>query len=122
MALPGVDSRVNLVEHFVHCEDVRRAGPGWTARELPASRQNALWAQAGAMGRMLFRRSPVSVTLRTPDGRTQKIVSRSGDGIELVGEPAELTLYGCGRKDQAQVQIEGPDDAVTAFRAVALNL
>jgi uncharacterized protein (TIGR03085 family) len=123
MAFPGVDSRVNLVEHFVHREDVRRARPNWTARELPAARQDALWAQIGQMGRMLFRSSPVSVTLRTPDGRSRKVVTRAnGEGIDLVGEPAELTLYGCGRKDQAQVQIEGPDDAVTAFRTLSLNL
>jgi uncharacterized protein (TIGR03085 family) len=126
LALPGVDSRVNLVEHFVHCEDVRRAysgQPGWTPRELPAARQDALWAQISTMGRLLFRRSPVSVTLRTPDGRTKQVVTRSaGAGIELVGEPAELTLYAAGRKDHALVQLEGPDDAVAAFREVEFNI
>ncbi len=123
MALPGVDARVNLVEHFVHCEDVRRVLPGWTPRELPAARQEALWQQATMMSRMLFRRSPVSVTLRTPDGRSKQVISRSNsEGIELVGDPGELTLYSCGRKDQALVQLEGPDDAVAAFRALSLTL
>src|SRR5579884_3787662 len=27
--LPGVDARANLVEFYVHHEDVRRAAPGW---------------------------------------------------------------------------------------------
>jgi uncharacterized protein (TIGR03085 family) len=122
MALPGVDARVNLVEHFVHCEDVLRAGPGWTARELPAARQQALWDTLQMLGRLNFRRSPVSVTLRTPDGRSKQVITRSGDGIDLVGEPAELTLYSAGRKDQARVQVEGPDDAVAAFRGLSLNI
>jgi uncharacterized protein (TIGR03085 family) len=123
MALPGVDARVNLIEHFVHCEDVLRAGPGWTARELPAARQHALWVAIQTMSRLTFRKSPVSVTLRTPDGRSKQVLTRAGaDGIELVGEPAELTLYSSGRKDQARVQVEGPDAAVAAFRALSLNV
>ena len=122
MAIPGVDARVNLVEHFVHCEDVRRAGPGWTPRELPAARQDALWAVLLTMGRFNFRRSPVSVTLRTPDGRSKQVITRDGQGIDLVGAPAELTLYSSGRKDQARVQVEGPDEAVAAFRALELRV
>jgi uncharacterized protein (TIGR03085 family) len=123
MALPGVDARVNLVEHFVHGEDVRRAGPGWVPRELPKERQDALWDALRVMARMSLRKSPVAVTLRTPDGRSRQVVTRSGaDGIELVGEPAELTLYISGRKDQAQVQVEGPDAAVASFRALSPEL
>jgi len=123
MALPGVDARANLVEHFVHCEDVRRAGPGWTPRDLPSARQDALWATLVMMGRLNFRKSPVSVVLRTPDGRSKQVITRSdAEGVELVGEPAELTLYASGRKDQAQVQLEGPDEAVAAFRALELRV
>ena len=144
MAIPGVDARANLVEHFVHCEDVRRAGPGWTARELPDDRQDALWASISSFGRMLFRRSPVSVTLRTPDGRTKQVINRSDGtegrpsrpnghpgrsgaqveehGVHLVGLPAELTLYSYGRKDQARVQVEGPDAAVAEFRRITLKI
>src|SRR3954447_17621723 len=102
MAIPGVDARINLVEHFVHCEDVLRAGPGWTARELPAARQDALWAALRMLGRLNFRKSPVSVTLPTPDGRSTLVIDRSGaEGVDLVGAPAELVLYSSGRKDQA---------------------
>ena len=123
MAIPGVDARINLVEHFVHCEDVLRAGPGWTARELPAARQDALWAALRMLGRLNFRKSPVSVTLRTPDGRSTLVIDRSGaEGVDLVGAPAELVLYSSGRKDQARVQVEGPDAAVAAFRALTLNV
>jgi uncharacterized protein (TIGR03085 family) len=127
MAIPSVDRRANLVEHFVHCEDVRRAKPNWTPRDLPAERQDALWERLSMFGRVLLRQSPVSVTLRTPDGRNKQMINRSvagvaTEGIELVGAPAELTLYTFGRKDQAQVQLEGPDDAVSAFRALSLRI
>ena len=123
MALPGVDARLNLIEHFVHCEDVLRAGPGWAARELPTDRQQALWAAIQLTGKVNFRRSPVSVTLRTPDGRAKQVVTRTdAAGIELVGEPAELVLYSSGRKDQAHVQLEGPDAAVASFRALSLRV
>jgi uncharacterized protein (TIGR03085 family) len=132
MSLPGVDARVNLTEHFVHCEDVRRAvvgQPGWVPRELPEARQRALWAQLSVAGKGIFRKSPVTVTLRTPAGRSKTVVTReggdsseSGQGVTLVGEPAELILYAFGRKDHAQVQLEGPDDAVAAFRELALRV
>jgi hypothetical protein len=74
-------------------------------------------------GRLNFRRSPVSVLLRTPDGKSKQVITRSGaEGIELVGEPGELVLYSSGRKDQARVQLEGPDEAVAAFRALELRV
>jgi uncharacterized protein (TIGR03085 family) len=122
LALPGVDARANLAEHFVHCEDVRRAIPGWAPRELPADLQQALWDQLSMTGRSLLRRSPVAVTLQTPDGRSKQVLKREGEGIELIGEPGELMLYAFGRKDHSQVQIEGPDAAVNEFRRLAFNV
>jgi uncharacterized protein (TIGR03085 family) len=121
-ALPGLDARMNLIEHFVHCEDVRRAGPNWVPRDLPPERQRALWHAVSFAAKNLFRRSPVSVTLSTPDGRTKQVVDRGDEGIELIGAAAELVLYAFGRKDQAQVQLEGPDEAVAAFRALSLKV
>jgi len=122
MAIPGLDAKVNLVEHFVHCEDVRRALPGWQPRELPSARQDALWQTVAAFGKRLYRQSPVSVTLRTPDGRSKQVLERGPGEITLTGEPGELILYSFGRKDQARVLIEGPDDAVTAFRRLSLKV
>jgi uncharacterized protein (TIGR03085 family) len=125
-AVPGVDARINLIEHFVHCEDVRRAwtgDPGWTPRELPVSRQDALWRQISVMSKLVFRKAPISVTLRTPDGRSAKVREQAGaEGVELVGEPAELVLYCYGRKDHARVQLDGPDAAVAAFRELSLKV
>jgi uncharacterized protein (TIGR03085 family) len=121
-AIPGVDARVNLAEHFVHCEDVRRARPGWEPRLLPDGRQEALWSALTSTGRMLLRRSPVTVTLRRPDGAEVTVVRKGdGEGIALTGEPGELLLYTFGRKDQAVVQLEGPDAEVSTFRNLSLG-
>lgn len=120
MAIHAIEARLNLAEYFVHCEDVRRARLGWQPRELPPGRQATIWSKLATVGGLVFRRSPVPVQLRTPDGRTHQ-VTRSGspaDGIVLVGDPGELLLYGFGRKDHARVFVEGPDESVTAFREV----
>ncbi len=64
----------------------------------------------------------MSVTLRLPDGRSKQLIVRTdSETVELVGAPSELVLYAYGRKDQARVQLEGPDDAVARFRAVSLS-
>lgn len=120
-AVPGVDSRANLSEYFVHCEDVRRARPGWEPRDSSAEVQAALWQGIALTGRMLLRRSPVSVTLATPEGWRKQVVDKGDEGVTVVGQPGEITLYTFGRKDQADVQLEGPDDAVERFRALTLK-
>lgn len=120
-ALPGVDAAVNLSEHFVHCEDVRRAVPQWSPRELPAARQQAFWKLLGSRGRFFLARSPVPVTLATPDG--QEAVARKGDGgVRLTGEPGELLLYLFGRGPHARVQVDGPAEAVKRFEQTKLGL
>src|SRR5262249_59676731 len=56
--LPGMDERLNLVEFFVHHEDVRRGADGWKPRELADGLADALWQRLLA-SRLLFRPSPV---------------------------------------------------------------
>lgn len=120
-ALPGVDAAVNLSEHFVHCEDVRRAAAGWEPRPLPDARQQAFWKLLGTRARFFLARATVPVTLATPDGR--EAVARKGDGgVRLTGEPAELLLYLFGRGPHTRVQVDGPADAVKRFEQTRLGL
>jgi uncharacterized protein (TIGR03085 family) len=120
-SLPGADATTNLSEHFVHCEDVRRATDGWTPRPLPARRQQALWQMQTARGGLLWRRSPVPVTLQTPDGERAEV--RPGtDGVQLTGEPAELMLYAMGRGTNSQVQLDGPEAAVSRFQQTSFSV
>jgi len=123
--LPGVDARVNLLEHLVHCEDVRRAQPGWEPRDLPAERQRAIWRSITQTGRMLLRRSPVPVRFTTPDGDTHQVISRpsaggSGQGIDIIGAPAELAFYTFGRREHARVELAGPAASRELFERVDL--
>ena len=64
--LPGVDERANLVEYFVHHEDVRRAQPDWQPRSLSPELADLLWARLG-LARLLLRRAPVGVELVRAD-------------------------------------------------------
>lgn len=120
-ALPGADAAANLTEHLVHCEDVRRARPGWAPRELPAGEQDALWALLRTRGRMFFRRSRVGVVLATPDGRRATVLDRS-PAVTLTGEPAELVLYAFGRTDHARVSLDGDPEAIRSFSGTPLGL
>ena len=42
-ALGPIDELVNLIEFFIHHEDVRRAAPQWEPRELPRAEEQAIW-------------------------------------------------------------------------------
>lgn len=119
-ALPGVDARANLVEMFVHHEDVRRAQPGWEPRRADAERYRRLEANLMRMARLLLRTSPL--TVRLDPGTGQPFVgraSKSPGGVTVVGSPDELTLWCMGREQHARVELIGsPADvaAVTSAR------
>lgn len=117
-AIPGADARANLMEHFVHGEDVRRAGEGWQPRMLPPERQRALW-QVMSRARMFYRRSPVGVVLQLPGGE-RKVVFDTVPSVTLTGDPGEHVLYACGRGAHARVDVEGPPEAVREFGALSL--
>lgn len=120
-ALPGVDARVNLVEHFVHLEDVLRAQPGWAPREIPARQREALWRVVSGQGAVLYRHSPVGVVLVVPDGPRRR-VRKADVSVVLTGPPEELLLHALGRTGHARVELSGPEDAVARFRGTPLGL
>ncbi|HEX2360481.1 MAG TPA: TIGR03085 family metal-binding protein [Jiangellaceae bacterium] len=116
-----VEEAVNLTENFVHHEDVLRAQPGWIRpRPLDPGYEQALWSALVARNRFFFRRSPVAVALRRPDGTSFAARSGSGYGGEvvLVGRPGELLLYAFGRRRHARVEVMGDDADVNAFTRV----
>ena len=112
-----LDELINTTEYYVHHEDVRRAVPGWEPRPAEAGRDAAIWTTLGRMGKVLLRRSPVGVDLRTPEGR--KLTAKSGpDPVTLVGAPGEILLYAFGR-DESRVEFEGPEASITALQALS---
>lgn len=120
-AIPGVDGAANLVEFFVHHEDVRRGGDAWAPRELDPALADALWGRLNAMARLLFRRVPSGVRLERTDGSGGSIVARKGTGVVLRGPAAELLLRAYGRH-AVQVETLGSPTDVAAFEAAPLGV
>ncbi|PWW62510.1 TIGR03085 family metal-binding protein [Actinokineospora spheciospongiae] len=109
-----LDELINTTEYYVHHEDVRRATPGWEPRPPAARRDAAIWTTLGRMGKVLLRKSPVGIALRTPEGRTAT-VKKGPDPVTLVAEPGEILLFAFGR-DESRVEFEGPDASISAVK------
>ncbi|MFJ9623572.1 TIGR03085 family metal-binding protein [Streptomyces sp. NPDC101181] len=121
MSLKQIDEAANTVEFFVHAEDVRRAQPDWSRRELNPVFADVLWSNVEKTARLVGRRSPVGLVLRRPDGRTA--VARKGTPVVTVtGEPAELLLFAYGRQAAADVQVEGDKEAVERVTTAELGM
>ncbi|AJC59049.1 TIGR03085 family metal-binding protein [Streptomyces noursei] len=120
-ALKQVDEASNTVEFYVHAEDVRRAQPDWSPRELDPVFADALWVRLERAARVLGRKAPVGVVLRRPDGQTA-VAHRGTPVVTVTGEPGELTLFAFGRLDAAKVELDGDEDAVAKLRAAQLGV
>lgn len=124
--LPAVDDAVNLVEFYVHHEDLLRAAPDFDPRqrrELVPQLQNELWSRLRQLGQLLFRRSPVGIVLVTPEHGRRAVKGPTKLGtVVLRGEPGELLLYGFGRLSVAQVDVEGEPEAVEALGQESFGL
>ena len=111
-----VDEAVNTAEFFVHHEDVLRAGSGWSARELSTGLESALWGIVTKAARLRFARALVGVVLAAPPYGRRQVHAMTGLGtVVLRGTPGELLLYAMGRREAAQVDISGPEEALTAI-------
>jgi uncharacterized protein (TIGR03085 family) len=124
-ALPGADERANVVEYFVHHEDVRRAQPDWEPRKLDPGLTEELWGRL-RMARFMLRKAPVGVELvrddqpepAGPGGPRVRITARARTPVVTVtGAPAELTMWALGRTAAARVRLDGSDAAIAALSA-----
>ncbi|MER5976552.1 TIGR03085 family metal-binding protein [Streptomyces sp. NPDC001857] len=113
--LKQVDEAANTVEFYVHTEDVRRAQPDWSARELDPVFQDALWSRLERTARLTGRSAPTGLVLRRPDGRTA-VANRGTPVVTATGEPSELLLFLYGRQGAAQVDLAGDHEAITRLR------
>jgi uncharacterized protein (TIGR03085 family) len=119
----AIDRSANLIEFVVHHEDVRRGAPGWTARPQPevADIERLVWKKLRRGGRLLARKAKeVTIELRRPDGEA---IMLRGHGPKVVaqGRPIELLLYLMGRRQAADVELSGSDDALAALAAAELR-
>jgi uncharacterized protein (TIGR03085 family) len=128
--LPGADELANLVEYFVHHEDVRRAQPDWEPRELGQGLSEVLWRRLG-MARFILRRAPVGVELARDDqpgpvasgGPRVRITAKARTPVVTVtGSPAELTMWAFGRTTAARVRLDGSAAAVSAINEASWRI
>ncbi|KOT75676.1 TIGR03085 family metal-binding protein [Streptomyces rimosus] len=120
-ALKQIDEASNTVEFYVHAEDVRRAQPDWTPRELDPVFSDALWSRLEKMARVLGRKSPVGLVLRRPNGQTA-VAHRGTPVVTATGGPGELVLFVYGRQSAADVELDGDKDAVARVLEARLGL
>ncbi|ANS64596.1 hypothetical protein SLINC_2372 [Streptomyces lincolnensis] len=109
--LKQLDELSNTVEFYVHTEDVRRARPDWTPRELDPVFQDALWSRLERSARLMGRGTPTGLVLRRPDGQTA-VAHRGTPVVTATGEPSELLLFLYGRQNAAEVELDGEKDAI----------
>jgi uncharacterized protein (TIGR03085 family) len=125
--LPGADDKLNLVEYFVHHEDVRRAQPDWKPREISLDLADLLWGRLG-MAKLMLRKAPVGVELVRADeppsgnGRVRITAKARTPVVTVTGAPAELTMWTMGRTAAADVRLDGSDSDVAALRDTSWRL
>lgn len=125
MKIPAVRYLANLVEFYVHHEDVRRANGGEPRTDRPEL-DDALWSILGRLAPLMVRKAGVSgVRLRLvrTDGAGGERTAGGGDQEVTISGPAgELVLELYGRRSVAQVTFEGPDDAVARVQAAEFGI
>jgi uncharacterized protein (TIGR03085 family) len=116
-ALPLLGDKANLAEFFVHHEDILRAQPGWTIADRRQVGDAELGGLLKMMGRVLYRKSPVGVVLRSA-GQPDIVAKKGTPSVVVVGEPTEIVLHGYGRtSDKLALVVTGDPTDVTAFEA-----
>jgi len=79
------------------------------------------------MGRLLVRRAPCGVVLRTDGGDGAgggaAVTARRGSpAVEVVGAPGELVLFVYGRQAHARVELIGPAASCDALRSASFGI
>lgn len=119
----AVDDLVNLVELYIHHEDVLRAEATGPQREVTARLERALWATLQRMGRVTFRKARTGVVLIAPDHGRVAVKGPTALGTVVVeGPPSELALVAYGRSAVASVEAQGSPEALEALMASDLGI
>ena len=118
---PLVDALSNTAEFFIHHEDVRRATPGFSPRQLEPGEQKALWNATRLTARLALRKVGFGVLVEAPGYGTLRV----GDGeprATLTGEPGELALFVSGRQRVAEVEVTGEPGAVEKLTTARIGM
>ncbi|MFY1686784.1 TIGR03085 family metal-binding protein [Plantactinospora sp. WMMB782] len=121
LALPPINELTNLLEYFVHHEDLRRGRPDWQPRQLPAGQQAALFKRVPAMARLALRRFPAALLIQAPE-HGETTAGAGGEQLRMVGSPGELIMFLFGRQRVARVQLVGPAALTERLRSAKLGI
>lgn len=111
---PGLDEAMNLVEYFVHTEDVRRAAPAdgeqASPRALAEGVQEKMRKVLRARARLMAgKKYPQGLVLEAPgySPAVHTVIAPPAGQVAtvLTGEPGELVLYLFGRETAARVEV-----------------
>jgi uncharacterized protein (TIGR03085 family) len=122
MRIPPVRHAANLVEFFVHHEDVRRPA-GYEARSDRPDLDAELWGFLARMAPLMLRKAKVrdvALELVTPAGERRRV--GSGETVSITGPVGELVLELYGRREVAQVAYDGPADAVATVQGASFGI
>lgn len=117
--VPVMNHLMNLVEFFVHHEDVLRGeGQVGPQREISGELEAALWGQLTKSAALMARKLDAGVVLVAPGHGRKAVKGPTAQGTAvLTGAPGELVLALFGRLRVADVEVTGPQAAVDAVRA-----
>ncbi|WP_043847471.1 TIGR03085 family metal-binding protein [Crystallibacter crystallopoietes] len=121
LRLKPLDQTANLIEYFVHTEDVRRAPSRWAPRALDEEYSNALWDELVKRAAILYRGVDLGIILVRPDG-PRHVAKRAAVSVAITGEPGELLMHAHGRTKHALVTFEGQADAVALLQSAEIGL
>jgi uncharacterized protein (TIGR03085 family) len=108
------DERLNLLEYVVHHEDLRRGSGPVPPRHLPPTELDEIWRRARPIVKRAYRKAPVGVEL-APIGGTALAVRSGPSAVILVGSHIDLLLHAFGRRDAADVRVDGSSEGVSSF-------
>ena len=112
---------MNLLELYVHTEDVVRAQPGGVQAAAGEVRspehEAALWSHFRQYARLIYRRVPTGVILVVTGG--PRVVARrprrGHRSVVVSGPVTELIMHGFGRGAASTVAVDGAPADVAAF-------
>lgn len=109
---PGADAAMNIIEYFVHIEDVRRALPGWGPRSLETELSQRIWSDLLGRARLMAgQRFPGGLVLEAPGYSpiVRTVITPPVGSVAqvLTGDPGELVLYLFGRERASQAKLMG---------------
>lgn len=120
-AMKSFDHAANLIEFFVHTEDIRRATDRWAPRALDADYSQALWVELVKRAAIMYRGVDLGIVLVNPEGH-RHVAKRAPVSVAIIGDPGELVMHANGRTGESLVSFEGQPDAVALLQTADIGL